>query len=293
MKSITLGIIANIAKSDVKQVLPDFFKWLHNEGILFIVASDLSSIIQLDEWNTVPPNEVAANCDFILSFGGDGTFLQTARLIVPRQTPIIGINLGDFGYLAEVNVEEMRKRVKELVNSKYSIQDRMMLEVTAPDTDSDVKYYCLNDVVVDRGRFTRIIRLETDIDGEYLNSFNADGLIVSTPTGSTGYSLSTGGPILEPCVKGIIINPISPHMLANRPLVISDERMIEITTFSPAGAYQLSIDGQKVLEPKSGDKIIIKRSPFLTRLVVFEDYSFNALLRNKLHWRHQLNVDRR
>ncbi len=284
MNNFTIGIVANTTKPRVIKVLPPFLKWLHKESITFIVASDLSTIIDLSNIDTIEGERIAETCDFVLSFGGDGTFLQTARMIVPHETPIIGINLGEFGYLAEVQVEEIEKRVNDLIQKNFSIQERMMLEVTT-GKPVEQTFYALNDVVIDRGGFSRIVKLKTSINDTYLNIFYADGMIVSTPTGSTGYSLSAGGPILDPSIEGIIINPISPHMLANRPLVIADDSIIEIEATSLAGVFLVSVDGQEAMKLDSGRKVQVKRAPCNTKVVVFSDYSFNALLRNKLHWR--------
>ncbi len=288
MSKPVLGIIGNTTKDKVKVEVPEFLNWLESLDISFVVASDLESLFKLNKWETALPEKLGELCDFVLSFGGDGTFLQTARLIAPHETPIIGINLGEFGYLAEIKISDLQQKVRELLNGDYIIKKRMMLQATAPETSLAVNYYGLNDIVVDRGGSARIIRLDTRIDGEYLNSFNADGLIAATPTGSTGYSLSAGGPILEPSLDGIIINPISPHMLANRPLVVSDDRTVEIVTYSNAGVYQVSVDGQQKWQLASGEKIIIKKAPFRTKVVVFKDFEFYRLLRNKLHWKTEL-----
>jgi len=284
-----LGIIANTGKKRVAEVLPSFLTRLDEKGYSFIVSSDLARVIDLSGCRSAPAERVADQADFILSFGGDGTFLQTARLIAPREVPIIGVNLGRFGYLAEVSVEELGERIEDLRAGRFTVQDRLMLQVEISGEESASPCPGLNDVVVDKGGFPRSILLETSVDGEYLNNFTADGLIVASPTGSTGYSLSVGGPILEPGSDGLIINPISPHMLANRPLVIRGDRTIEITAFSEAGTFQVSVDGQKMLTLKSGSKVMIKRAPFATRLVVFNDFSFYDLLRNKLYWRARHN----
>jgi NAD+ kinase len=177
--------------------------------------------------------------------------------------------------------------MEQLIGGEFRIQDRLMLEAQADDLGRETPFLALNDVVIEKGGFPRTIRLETSVDGEYLNTFTADGVIVSTPTGSTGYSLSVGGPIVEPDANAIIINPISPHMLANRPLVISGDRTIEITAISEAGEFQITVDGQRVLRPRSQSRVGIRRAPFITKIVLFNDYSFYAVLRNKLHWRNQ------
>lgn len=288
MSNIRLGIIGNTTKKPVRDILPDFLDWLTDRKCNFCVSSDLASLFDVSSWDSIAPERIYQQCNMVMSFGGDGTFLQTARWIAPHEIPIIGVNLGEFGYLAEVNADGLKDCVHDLINGRYEIQDRMMLEVHAPGVSPKKTFYALNDVVIDRGGFSRIIRLETNIDGDYLNTFNADGLIISTSTGSTGYSLSTGGPILEPCIEGMIINPISPHMLANRPLVISDKRVVEVITFSHADVYHVSVDGQRVLKPRSGETIVVKRAPFTTKIVIFSGFNFNSLLRNKLQWRNQI-----
>lgn len=289
MKDVRLGIIANTSKKAVEDVLPPFFRWLGDEGVSFTVASDLAKIIDIQTLKSKPPEMIAEDSDFVLSFGGDGTFLQTARLVHPHSIPIIGINLGAFGYLAEVSVEQLNQRIMDLLEGKYFIQERFTLEAVAGGKQNEPPVYGLNDIVVDKGDFPRTIRLETRIDDEYLNTFTADGLIVSTPTGSTGYSLSVGGPIVEPEVDAMIISPINPHMLANRPLVVGGDRTVSISTFTEAGSYQVTADGQIVMKLDSGEKVTIKRSSRVTRIVHFKDRTFYSLLRNKLHWRDQTN----
>ena len=291
MNAPRLGIIANTGKPAIAEVLPDFFRWLKERKISFVVADEVARLVSLSGLSVSPPDQIAAQADFILSFGGDGTFLRTAHLIAPRETPIIGVNMGGFGYLAEVSIDQLRQRVEELLTGRYALQDRMMLEARVYEAAQTSSFLALNDVVLEKGGYPRLIRLETSIDGEYLNTFHADGLIVSTPTGSTGYSLSTGGPIVEPDVAAFIINPISPHMLANRPLVVDGGRRVGVIPVSPAGEYQITVDGQRVMRPKSGTRVEIGAAKCKTRLVHFEAHSFRALLRNKLHWHDQFSAN--
>ncbi|NQU06126.1 MAG: NAD(+)/NADH kinase [Calditrichaeota bacterium] len=290
MKSLRLGIIANTEKPVVAEVLPPFFSLLNEKGISFTVADDLERLIHSSNIDFCPVETIVEASDFVLSFGGDGTFLRTAHLIAQSQIPIIGVNLGTFGYLAEVGIEQLEERINDLIEDRFTIQNRSMLKAVLGDEEEQQPLYGLNDIVIENGEFPKMIRLVTRIDGEYLNTFNADGLIVSTPTGSTGYSLSVGGPIVEPEVKAMIINPINPHMLANRPLVVSADRQIEITTHSKAGHYQIVVDGHHILRLNSNTKVSIVCAVIPTRLVLFHDHDFYALLRNKLQWRHQLNV---
>ncbi|MFH0766111.1 MAG: NAD(+)/NADH kinase [Calditrichota bacterium] len=297
MNPIRFGLIANTGKERVAEVLPPFLEWLRRQNIPFVLASEIGALFDTSAYPQVPAADIADSADLILSFGGDGTFLQTARLIAPREVPIIGVNLGGFGYLAEVGIDELEKRMLDILNNNYQIQRRFMLEAQIPNdaggrstesTNKDYQiYYGLNDIVVDKGGFPRTIHLETFVDGVHLNTFNADGLIVATATGSTGYSLSVGGPILEPCVEGMIIDPISPHMLANRPIVLGPKRVIKITVTGEMDRFLVAVDGQSVASLPSGAAVTIQQAPFVTRLAVFPDYDFYGLLRNKLHWRTQ------
>ena len=283
-----LGVIANTGKPMIVEVLRPFLKWLDERSISYLVASDVLAFINDYSLKNLPASELGKNVDFILSFGGDGTFLQSARSIAPCQIPIIGINLGGFGYLAEVNPDMLREKILDLQNGNYRLQERMML-IAKADGD-ETQFIALNDVVIDKGGFARTINIETHVDGEFINLFNSDGLIISTPTGSTGYSLSAGGPILEPSFGGIIVVPICPHTLANRPLVLSQDRHLSITAFSEFGTFLLAVDGQQVLEIKSGGKVHIEKAPFVTKVVCFEESSFYIALRIKLRWRSQMEV---
>lgn len=286
-----LGIIGNTTKPEVTKFIPGLVKWLSDRSISFVIADDLAVLSRVSNCKTLPPASIAGNCEFVLSFGGDGTFLRTAQLIAPLEIPIIGVNLGRFGYLAEVVIEQLYARIEDLLAGEYRVQTRSMLEVSTGSPDDRAVYYGLNDIVIDKGYFPRIVRLETSIDGSYLNTFHADGLIVSTPAGSTGYSLSVGGPIIEPDVEVMIISPVNPHMLANRPLVVDGNRKIEIITFSELGELQLIVDGQVAQKLESSSKVTIQKADFYTKVVLFEGYSFYALLRNKLHWRDQFDPE--
>jgi len=283
------GIIANTEKTNVPEILPPFLNWLKQKGISFLVAAELKDSINLQDYPNLPSSEIAGECDIIWSFGGDGTFLQTARVIAPLEKPIVGVNLGDFGYLTEVTTSQLHQRVQEILDGEYIVQNRMMLDVTVPGLSTKNRFIGLNDLVIFRGQFPRTIYIETYIDGLFLNRFNADGLIISTPTGSTGYSLSAGGPIIEPGSGVMVINPISPHMMANRPLIIPSDKSIEIRTTSQGRLIQVSLDGQLSLEIESGSNIFVKRAEFNTRLILFKDHNYFELLRSKLNWRNQID----
>lgn len=280
-----LGVIANTTKPGIAEILKRVTEFFNERGVSYVLASDLKGVIEGNgRMRWCEPLKMGGEVDLVLSFGGDGTFLQTARKVASFSTPILGVNLGGVGYLAEVSVEDLTERLEDLLNGKYSIQDRMMLTASRPLSGERVAL-ALNDVVIDKGAFARTIRLVTKVDGEYLNEFVGDGLIFATPTGSTAYSLSAGGPILEPSVEAIIINPICPHMLANRPLVISPERSIEVYAYSEWGKVNLSADGQHILQLSVNESLLISRASERTRVITFGRPSFFELLRNRLQWR--------
>jgi NAD+ kinase len=279
---MTFGIIANTSFARIWQVLPEFLGWLASKGISTVVSEDLKEGLGAGTYKYLPHGDLAAASDMVLSFGGDGTLLSTARKIGRSQTPILGVNLGGLGYLAEISFDSLYPRFEELLSGSYRVEDRMVLYCQVEGSDS--KYHALNDVVIDKGAYSRVVRLQVSIGGRFLNSYTGDGVIVATPTGSTAYSLSAGGPILEPTLNSIIVNPISPHTLTDRPIIIGDDRVIEATVTGKHRALNLVIDGQveRTLEP--GNRVIIKRADYVVKLVIFTDKYFYDVLREKLKW---------
>lgn len=279
-----LGIIGNTGKSECKTVLPDFLKWLHQLEVNFIVDEALRPFLTPLPIDYFPRNELPQHCDVVLSFGGDGTMLSTARAVGGAGVPILGVNLGGLGYLTEVSPEALKSQFRDFLDGKYVIENHMMLEAEITTNGETEKYFALNDIVVDKGAFTRIIRLRTTIDGEYFNTYAADGLIISTAIGSTGYSLSAGGPILEPTMQGIIIIPICPHTLAHRPVVISSKKTIEIEADPVQEKQNFSCDGfmERYLHP--GMRVRVRRSDRVVRLIRMKGHIFFKVLREKLNW---------
>jgi NAD+ kinase len=265
-------------------MLPFFLSWLTQLGVKYIADEELREILAEFPIEYYPREEIAKHCTVVLSFGGDGTLLTTARAVGPAQTPILGVNFGGLGYLAEISPQELKEKFRDFLKGYYTVEDRMVLQAKVTDGGSDETYYALNDVVVQKGAIPRIIKLRTTIEGEYFNTYFADGLIISTPTGSTGYSLSAGGPILEPSMEGIVINPICPHTLGHRPIVISPDKVIEIETDPYLIKQILTCDGfvEQILQP--GAKITIRRSERVVRLIVMKGRYFYNILREKLNW---------
>jgi len=225
----------------------------------------------------------AAGADMVIAFGGDGTILSVARMVGDRSTPILGINLGKLGFLAEVAPEEIEQAVGEIVARKYVVEDRLVLKAVLPGLAGKT-LYAVNDVVVDKSRSSRLISLDVSIDGQFAVTFRADGLIVSTPTGSTRYALSSGGPIVVPTSSVIGITPISPHTLSGRPLIVPDTTVIRLVVQGPVGEVLLSADGQMESFLSPPVEVVITRAEYPLRLVKRVGQSYFDLLRAKLLW---------
>lgn len=222
--------------------------------------------------------------DMAISIGGDGTFLRTARWVGEKQIPILGINTGHLGYLADITVDDMIPAVDDLKNGLYKIENRSLIEVTSMRKEAIVDWnYALNEVAILKQDTSSMISVETQINDAALATYLGDGLIISTPTGSTGYNLSVGGPILEPTAPNWVISPIAAHSLTMRPLVISDSSELTITTSSRATSYRVSLDGRSVTLPV-GSTIKIRKAPFVVKVVQRMKHNFTETLRNKLLW---------
>ena len=279
-----LGIICNTGKPECSTILPPFLAWLTQLGVKYVADEALCDLLDDLPSGYYPREVLGKHCSAVLSFGGDGTMLSTVRAIGEFETPILGVNFGGMGYLAEISPNELKERFRDFLRGNYDIEKRMLLESTVFNGGEENTYYALNDIVVDKGAVTRIIRLKIFIDGEYFNTYKADGLIVSTPTGSTGYSLSAGGPILEPTMQGIIINPICPHTLAHRPIVISADKVIEIESDPQISEQIFACDGFAEQKLAPGAKIKVKCSSRVVRLISMKDRFFYNILREKLKW---------
>lgn len=223
----------------------------------------------------------------IISLGGDGTILTTASAMLPNCIPILGVNLGHLGFLTELEYSELKNYYNDIVSGNYKIENRMMIEASIIRNNQTAgTFYALNDIVIARGALSRILHITTAIDDCKLNSFNADGIIFSTPTGSTAYSLSAGGPIIAPEIEAILVNAISPHNMSARPIVIPPDKCLKVNAFdcSESHAY-LSADGRHGINLLNGDLITIKKSLYKTLLLRLKNSNFYETVRKKLNQR--------
>ncbi|WP_026487564.1 NAD(+)/NADH kinase [Caldanaerobius polysaccharolyticus] len=268
-----VGIVANSQKDKDGKITMSCINWLQKEGCLVITADDESLYLK---------------SDFIVVLGGDGTILNVARKASVFEKPILGINMGRLGFLAEVELKDMYRSLKMAIEGNYTIDSRMMLECKLMRKGRILQeYHSLNDVVITRGAFSRVIRLKTYVDGEFVNTYSADGLIISSPTGSTAYSLSAGGPIVRPDVPLIIVTPICPHSLHNRSIIVSADSRIDVDILDSNLDIMLTIDGQIGYKLTKGDVVTINRSKYQSKLIRIEKRPFFEVLRSKLSERNQ------
>ncbi|MHB8907562.1 MAG: NAD(+)/NADH kinase [Syntrophales bacterium] len=278
-----VGIIANIAKEKSPACTAELRDWLVARGLDVYLEERIAAKIGAPRG--VERGKLGSLVDLLVVFGGDGTILRTARLVQDRDVPIVGINLGVFGYLTEVNLGEMYSALESILAGTFQIEKRMMLDVEINGgEESHRDGAVLNDVVINRGNLSRIVELETTVDGRYLTTFKADGLIVATPTGSTAYSLAAGGPIVFPELYSIIINPICPHTLTNRPIILPEGVEIKVRLWTLEEGATVTLDGQVSFTVKSGDTITIRKSRCITTLVSSPHRGYLEILRTKLGW---------
>jgi len=280
MKNI--GIICKTGDPGPAEILKKLLPWLKQKGFETIVDSGIASFLNIEG---CPRLQIPTLSDMIIVLGGDGTMLSVCRLVGERETPILGVNIGGLGFLTEVQREEIYDVLEEVLKGKCPVEERIMLEAHVYRKDESIaEYAVMNDVVVNKGALARIIDLETYIDRDYVTTFRADGLIVATPTGSTAYALSAGGPILYPTLKSIVLAPICPHMLTNRPIVLPDNVLIEMILRSPAEDVFLTVDGQVGFSLNLDDIIEVKKSQFKTKLLTPSGKKYFQILRTKLKW---------
>ncbi len=285
---MTIGIIANINKPKVVEVVSNFVRKLKANGMSFLISEALLARKDLftektNKSNYVNNDKLCKNSDIIISIGGDGTMLATAYKAQFHNTPVLGVNLGKLGFLAEANINQMDIFIDEIKNGNYEIEERMIIESQCCGHIIE-KLYAINDFVIDKAGWPKMIDINISVNSEYLTTFAADGLIISTPTGSTGYSLSVGGPIVSPKTDVIILSPISPHSLTVRPIVFPGNEEITIKANSLYKEIQVNCDGQRVISFAPPLELKIKKSPRPLKLVHTSFSSYFETLRTKLLW---------
>jgi len=272
-----IGVVANLQKEDVRTNLAEFVSDLVRSGFEVYTEPHIQSFLPPD---TGAQTGIGRHCDMIVSMGGDGTILFTARQYAEFEIPILGINLGRLGFLAETYKKDTVQRIKE---GRFLVQNRMRIVASVRQGEQTIhSLSALNDVVVHGAGFTRMVTVRTAVDSRLLRDYRADGVIIATPTGSTAYSLSAGGPLLAPNMAAILVTPLCPHTMGIRPMVLDPGERIEVRVLGARAKINVTIDGQEGSLVREDQRIVVERSEKVTRLLVPEDYDFFALLREKL-----------
>jgi NAD+ kinase len=282
-KSKTAAIVSKPGKPELASIVPKVIAWLNSHNYKIIVDTETASLAAGQE--VVPRNEMAARAlSFIVVLGGDGTLLAAARSTAKAGIPVLGVNLGSLGFLTEVPIDELFSALEALDTGKAGIQRRSMVHCEViRDGGCVVEYDALNDVVVGKATIARLNHCDVFIDGVFVSSYQADSLIVSTPTGSTAYALAAGGPILMPEVDAFVVTPVSAHSLTHRALVVRDTSQIEIVVATGEEDAYLSVDGQVGTPIFDGDRIRCRKSEYEVKLLHFKGTFFDVL-RAKLKW---------
>jgi NAD+ kinase len=276
-------LIANSAKPEALQLVRELSELLHARGVASVCEEHVGRMLGLS-YGSMPQ---LGQSDLCIVLGGDGTLIHAAYVLGANPVPILGVNLGALGFMTEIPRAEVRAALDRVLAGDFRVEPRMKLRVHLHRGEEGRKLLdaeVLNDAVINKGALARIIDLEASIDGAYVTTYKADGVIVSTPTGSTAYSLSAGGPILYPTMHAFIVNPICPHTLAQRPIVIPDDREINLRLKSESSEVFLTLDGQTGLPLVPGDRIQIKQSMNKVLLVKNPNVDYFGILREKLGW---------
>lgn len=286
-----VAIYGQYYQNSTEPIINDIFVFFNKNNVEMIIESHF--LLMLNERKIVEKKyktftshtELDSSFDMLISIGGDGTILRAATLVRDSGIPILGINAGRLGFLASVQKENIATFMQFVIDKKYKISKRALLSLTCSPPNESIEEinFAMNEITVSRKDTTSMITIDTYLNGEFLNSYWADGLIISTPTGSTGYSLSCGGPILTPDVKSLVITPIAPHNLTARPLVVPDETEIRLKVSGREENYLVSLDS-RVTSIKKESVLTLKKTPFQINMVEIPEETFLKTLRSKLLW---------
>lgn len=280
---MNVGVVGNTRYRDLRNVLRELKQLAPARNITLYTEEDLVPL-----WDEAVPPVTGAALDALLSFGGDGTLLRGARLVQGREIPILGFNLGRVGFLTWASYDDLAPALDALVSGELAVDRRQVLSSSIVGADGEVQPLSnsLNDVTIHKAGVARVVRLDVTIEGETIGPYSADGIIVSTPTGSTAYSLSAGGPIVVPGVQAMVVTPICAHTLAVRPVVVPAHYTVTVEPLPPWGEEDLlvSLDGQTSARLHPGDKVEIRRAPMAVLLARFDEQEYFHRMRQKLHW---------
>ncbi|QBZ96793.1 NAD kinase [Flavobacterium sangjuense] len=281
-----VAIFGQYYQNDTRPIIKDIFVFFNRNNVELVIEENFLKILYEEkilerQYKTFASHkDLDSSFDILISIGGDGTILRATTYVRDSGIPILGVNAGRLGFLAKVQKEKIELFLQIVLEKKYTLSERTLLSIESPDIDIN---FAMNEIAVSRKATTSMITIETSLNGEYLNSYWADGLIIATPTGSTGYSLSCGGPILTPDVKGLVITPIAPHNLNARPLVIPDDTEIKLKVSGREEQYLVALDS-RITSISNNSELTIRKTPFKIKMVEIPEETFLKTLRTKLLW---------
>jgi NAD+ kinase len=276
-----IALFANATKEHTRSYAIEIGDFLKSKGVHLVAEEHDAMLLGAEPLSSINQKKV----DLIISLGGDGTILRLAHKYDYLNAPILGINLGHLGFMADVPISDIFPSLQDLLDGAYKIHERLIIQGESPKKD---KCFAVNDIVIHRGRNASLVEIAIHVDGLYLNTFEADGMIISTPNGSTAYSLAAGGPILSPDLQAIVITPISPHTISNRPIVLMPEQEIQIQYLSEYDPIDVRADGLETFELCTGEVFKIGRAPKTFKLVSLKRRDYFSTLRTKLGWAGKL-----
>lgn len=284
-----IGIIAKRNKPEAVTIVKNLVEWLRLKKIEVYIEEEMETLLSLSRsgpyLNSVERKEIPSHVEMMIVLGGDGTLLSVARKVWNRDIPILGVNLGGLGFLTEISLEELHSILERVIQGDFKTDERDVLNAAViRKGERIIEFTVLNDAVINKGALARIIDLEISINGEYLTTFQSDGLIISTPTGSTAYNLSAGGPIVYPSLHTLIITPICPHTLTNRPIVIPDDVEVRALLKSKQQEVFLTLDGQQGFPLEFEDRVELRKAEGRILLIKSPHRNYFELLREKLKW---------
>jgi len=284
-----VGVVVKPHQQDALKTICQLVEWLDARGIKLIGGPEVERERIEHETGcaieTIKNEKLAQSVDLMVVLGGDGTMIATARMLGDAEVPVLGINYGSLGYLAEFRIEEMFPALESILQGDYRLDSRVMLSAEVFRGDKSMMHTrVLNDVVINKSALARIIEIEAKLNSQFVNSFRADGLIVSTPTGSTAYNLSAGGPVIYPSMNAVVITPICPFTLSNRPIVVPDDDLIELRLTTPDEDVALTLDGQVGFPLEVNDRVLIRKSRTAFHLIQPANRNYFDVLRDKLRW---------
>lgn len=282
----TIGIISKFSDLSVGGTITTLVNFLLDRGLAVVLETSAAKTLPPSELETVELSELGQRCDLAIVVGGDGTILHSARGLADDDIPLVGVNLGRLGFLADILPDEMLDKLGEILDGHYFEEQRFLLTGRVErDGQTVIQGYAFNDVVLHKWNSVRMIEFETRIDGQLVNCQRSDGIIVSTPTGSTAYALSGGGPILQPGMDAIALVPICPHTMSNRPLVIDGDSEVELLVKAGSQPHvRVTLDGQDNFEVNDDDRIVVRKKEGPVRLIHPAGHDHFQLLRAKLNW---------